>query len=160
MIAELAAALIDDAPCPVCGALEHPDPSEVRGRQVSKSDETAAALASDEAQDHARVIGERLAAVQTAAEGARERLRELERDGAEAVSLRAERTQCSAQVERLTAEAAGLAAAEAELAEAELELTERRAELVRVEAECGTRSDRRRARRRAAPSWRAGCSSC
>jgi exonuclease SbcC len=37
--AELAAALADDTPCPVCGALDHPDPAEVRADHVSKDAE-------------------------------------------------------------------------------------------------------------------------
>ncbi|OHV34745.1 MULTISPECIES: AAA family ATPase [Pseudofrankia] len=40
--AELAAALADDAPCPVCGSLAHPDPAEVRADHVNKDDERAA----------------------------------------------------------------------------------------------------------------------
>lgn len=40
--AELAAALADDTPCPVCGALDHPDPAEVRADHVSKDAERAA----------------------------------------------------------------------------------------------------------------------
>ncbi len=134
MIAELAAALVDDAPCPVCGAIEHPDPSQVRGRQVSRADEVAAASASDEAQDRARSIGEQLAAAQAALEGALERLCELQRDGVEVERLRAEHQSCSDAVERLTLDAGVLAAAEAELARAACELTERREEVVRLEA--------------------------
>ena len=40
--AELAAALVDDTPCPVCGALDHPDPTEVRADHVGKDEERAA----------------------------------------------------------------------------------------------------------------------
>ncbi len=40
--AELAAALVDDSPCPVCGSLAHPDPAEVRADHVDKDDELAA----------------------------------------------------------------------------------------------------------------------
>lgn len=42
MIAELAAALEAGTPCPVCGSLSHPDPSEVRGTSVSRDQEEAA----------------------------------------------------------------------------------------------------------------------
>ncbi|CAO5169698.1 DNA repair protein SbcC/Rad50 [Frankia sp. AiPs1] len=49
MTAELAAALVDDTPCPVCGALEHPDPAEVRARPISKKEETDAARKADRA---------------------------------------------------------------------------------------------------------------
>ncbi|MCM3926588.1 exonuclease, partial [Frankia sp. AiPs1] len=45
--AELAAALVDDTPCPVCGAFEHPDPAEVRADHLSKDEETAAEQEAD-----------------------------------------------------------------------------------------------------------------
>ncbi|MCM3886468.1 AAA family ATPase, partial [Frankia sp. R82] len=49
MTAELAAALVDDTPCPVCGALEHPDPAEVRARPISRQQETNATKKADQA---------------------------------------------------------------------------------------------------------------
>ena len=134
MIAELAAALVDDTPCPVCGAIDHPDPSEVRGRQVSRADEEAAALAADEAQEQVRVLGERLASAQAELDAALARLRELRCDGAAVDRLEAEHRECGAEVERLSREAGRLAAAEAELAHAEGELADRREEMVRLEA--------------------------
>ncbi|MBL7516483.1 hypothetical protein I6A94_42995, partial [Frankia sp. CN4] len=42
LAAELAAALVDGSPCPVCGALGHPDPTEVRADHVGKDEELAA----------------------------------------------------------------------------------------------------------------------
>ncbi|WP_163552470.1 AAA family ATPase [Candidatus Frankia alpina] len=45
--AELAAALVDDTPCPVCGAFEHPDPAEGRADHVSKEEETTAEQEAD-----------------------------------------------------------------------------------------------------------------
>jgi DNA repair protein SbcC/Rad50 len=134
MIAELAAALVDDAPCPVCGAIEHPDPSEVRGRQVSRADEDAAARASDGAQERVRIVGERLAAAQAAMEGALDRIRELGREAVQVESLVTEHESRSADVDRLAAQAGGAAAAEADLAEAESALTQRRDEVVRLKA--------------------------
>ena len=50
MIAELAAALVDGDPCPVCGSSEHPDPSEVRGSRVTREQEDAARAAAEQAQ--------------------------------------------------------------------------------------------------------------
>ena len=47
MTAELAAALVDDTPCPVCGALDHPDPAEVRARPISRDEEIAATREAD-----------------------------------------------------------------------------------------------------------------
>jgi exonuclease SbcC len=50
MIAELAAALVDGDPCAVCGATDHPDPSEVRGSRVTREQEDAARAAAEQAQ--------------------------------------------------------------------------------------------------------------
>ena len=130
MIAELAAGLVDGDPCPVCGAIEHPDPSEVRGRKLSRSDEEAAARASDEAQEQVRVLGQRLASVQAELDGALGRLRELRREGAAFEQLQAEHHECAGAVAHLGRDAGTLAAAEAELAAAERELAERREEMV------------------------------
>ncbi len=134
MIAELAGRLVADTPCPVCGSIVHPDPSEVRGRQVSRADEEAAAHASEKAQERVRVLGERLAAVQAELDGALGRLRELHRDGAPIDQLQAEHQQCAADVTRLGGETAKLAAADAELRRAEQQLAERRDEIIRLEA--------------------------
>ena len=134
MIAELAASLVDDTPCPVCGAIDHPDPSEVRGRAVSRADEEAAALAADEAQEQVRVLGERLASSQAELDAALGRLKELRREGAAVDQLRAEHRECAAQVGLLSQEAGKLAVAEAELAHAEQALAEWREEMVRTEA--------------------------
>ncbi len=134
MIAELAGRLVDDTPCPVCGSIVHPDPSEVRGRQVSRADEEAAAHASEKAQERVRVLGERLAAVQAELDGALGRLVELRREGAPHEQLRQEHQQCAADVARLGREAAKLAGAEAELQRAERALAERRDEIIRLEA--------------------------
>ena len=134
MIAELAAGLVDGDPCPVCGAIEHPDPSEVRGRRLSPSDEEAAARATDEAQEQVRVLGQRLASVQAELDGALGRLRELRREGAAFEQLQAEHHECAGAVARLGRDAGTLAAAEAELAASERELAERREEMVRLQA--------------------------
>ena len=50
MIARLAFALEDDTPCPVCGSLAHPDPSELADEGVSSDDEERARLAAEGAQ--------------------------------------------------------------------------------------------------------------
>jgi exonuclease SbcC len=134
MIAELAAGLVDGDPCAVCGAIEHPDPSEVRGRKLSPADEEAAALLSDEAQEKARLLGERLASLEAEFEGALERLRELGFEGAGVDQLQADHRDCTADVLRLTAEAGKLAAAEEGFARGEEDLGLRRDELTRVEA--------------------------
>jgi exonuclease SbcC len=60
MIAELSAALVEGDPCPVCGATEHPDPSEVRGSRVTREQEDDARAAADQAQ---QVVAESAAAI-------------------------------------------------------------------------------------------------
>ena len=42
MRAELAATLVDGAPCPVCGSLDHPELCELRGERVTREQEEAA----------------------------------------------------------------------------------------------------------------------
>ncbi|WP_462186084.1 MULTISPECIES: AAA family ATPase [unclassified Frankia] len=59
--AELAAALVHDTPCPVCGALEHPDPAETRADHVSKDAETAAGQEADRLADAATRAGRAVA---------------------------------------------------------------------------------------------------
>ena len=50
MIARLAFSLADETPCPVCGSLVHPDPSELADEGVSSDDEERARVAADQAQ--------------------------------------------------------------------------------------------------------------
>jgi exonuclease SbcC len=66
MVARLAFALVDETPCPVCGALDHPDPSELRDEGVSVEDEEAARR---EAEAAGRAVAE--VEAQLAAERAR-----------------------------------------------------------------------------------------
>ncbi len=134
MIAELASALVDDSPCPVCGALEHPDPSEVRGRQVSKADEAQAAAAADDARELAAGIGEQLAAAQAAHEAAHARLRELGREDGDAGGLAESVASCRADVDRLTTQAADVGSAEAEVARIDAAEAQRSDEIARLEA--------------------------
>ncbi len=62
MVARLAFALEDDTPCPVCGSLDHPDPSDLRDEGVSADDEEAARHAADEAGQVVADVEQRLAA--------------------------------------------------------------------------------------------------
>jgi exonuclease SbcC len=63
MIAELAAALVDDTPCPVCWSLDHPDPSEIRGRRITHHEEEQAALEADAAREAVAKLDRELAAL-------------------------------------------------------------------------------------------------
>ncbi|SEO28506.1 exonuclease SbcC [Actinacidiphila rubida] len=68
--AELAAGLVDGAPCRVCGAEHHPDPAQPAAQQVSRADEDAAYadFQADSARyDQARDAAGRLAAAREAA---------------------------------------------------------------------------------------------
>jgi exonuclease SbcC len=62
MISELAAGLVAGTPCPVCGALDHPDPSEVRADRVTYEQEQRATTEAERAQDRVAEIGRKLAA--------------------------------------------------------------------------------------------------
>jgi DNA repair protein SbcC/Rad50 len=62
MRAELAAALVDGAPCPVCGSLDHPELCELTGERVTREQEEAAVADAAEAADRAETIGARLGA--------------------------------------------------------------------------------------------------
>ncbi|MDT7538560.1 MAG: repair protein SbcC/Rad50 [Actinomycetota bacterium] len=61
---ELASMLVDGDPCPVCGSLFHPDPSEVRGERITRDDEDTARAAAEEAQREVEALGQRLAAAE------------------------------------------------------------------------------------------------
>jgi exonuclease SbcC len=76
MVFELAAMLEDGAPCPVCGALDHPDPSEVRGERVTRDDEDAASAEADRARREVEELAARRAAAQADRDGLHERLGE------------------------------------------------------------------------------------
>ncbi len=77
MVAELASRLEDDAPCPVCGSLDHPDPSEVRADRVTHYQEEAAATAAEAAREAADALGRDLAAARALAADLGTRLRRL-----------------------------------------------------------------------------------
>jgi DNA repair protein SbcC/Rad50 len=62
MRAELAATLVDGAPCPVCGSLDHPELCELRGERVTREQEEAADAQAAAASDRAETIGARLGA--------------------------------------------------------------------------------------------------
>ncbi len=63
MIAELAARLTDDSPCPVCGSLDHPDPSEIRARRVTHHEEEQAYAEAEAAKDAVAKLDSELAIV-------------------------------------------------------------------------------------------------
>src|SRR5260370_29138633 len=62
MRAELAATLVDGAPCPVCGSFDHPELCELRGERVTREQEEAADAEAVEASEKAEMAGAKLAA--------------------------------------------------------------------------------------------------
>jgi DNA repair protein SbcC/Rad50 len=163
MRAELAATLVDGAPCPVCGSLDHPDLCELRGERVTREQEEAADAEAAAAADRAEMIGAKLAAadiqvrdltgrLEAAGFTAAVDLRTLE---AEAARLAATARGLSAETRQLTAAAArhgefqaaldrldrDQAAAEKHL----VELTEQRESEFRQASEADQRSARHRA---------------
>ena len=63
MIAELVARLTDDSPCPVCGSLDHPEPSEIRARRVTHHEEEQAYAEAEAAKDAVNKLDSELAIV-------------------------------------------------------------------------------------------------
>lgn len=63
MRAELAAALVDGSPCPVCGSLDHPEPVEPTFEPVSRDQEEAAFALADKASAESDKAGQKVAAV-------------------------------------------------------------------------------------------------
>ncbi|MCW2724677.1 MAG: hypothetical protein JWN35_1598, partial [Frankiales bacterium] len=121
MIAELAAHLEDDTPCPVCGGLEHPDPSLVVGARVTKDDEDRA----QSEYDAARQVVEGVTASLATAEATVAQL--ADRLAAAGATGRA--------AEELDAEVAGLIAEEAELAGTAAGAEDTAAELAHLDGE-------------------------
>ena len=62
MRAELAATLVDGAPCPVCGSLDHPELCELRGERVTREQEEAAVAEAAQAAEKAETTGAKLGA--------------------------------------------------------------------------------------------------
>ena len=62
MRAELAATLVDGAPCPVCGSLDHPELCELQGERVTRDQEESADAEAAVASERAETIGAKLGA--------------------------------------------------------------------------------------------------
>lgn len=114
MIAELAAALEDGTPCPVCGSLRHPEPSDVRGERVSREKEESAFAAADVAADRAAQLDVRRAAHRATAATLTARLTGAGH-GTDAAVLATALATAAETAARLTAAASGSAEASAAL---------------------------------------------
>ncbi|HEY4465613.1 MAG TPA: AAA family ATPase, partial [Streptosporangiaceae bacterium] len=126
MIAELAANLTDDTPCPVCGSSDHPFPSDIRGRRVTHHEEEQAVAEADAARDAVAKLDTELAGLGVLAADLAARLAAAgvtdtalpdggapgTAGGPEAIArLAALAATLAAEAEALEAEAAGLDAA-------------------------------------------------
>ncbi len=115
MVAELADQLADDAPCVVCGSLDHPDPYEGVSEGVTREDEQRARQAADAADRRVAELDAQAAAATATEQAHRRRLAALDRpDGAD--GLAPERAAAQDALRALEARAADLVPA---LAEAE-----------------------------------------
>ena len=114
MRAELAATLVDGAPCPVCGSLDHPELCELRGERVTREQEEDADAQAAQASERAETIGARLGAADVRVSDLTAR---LEGDGftlaADLVSLQADAARLKAAARERRARTAELAAAAA-----------------------------------------------
>ena len=162
MRAELAATLVDGAPCPVCGSLDHPELCELRGERVTRDQEETADAESAAAADRAEMIGARLAAADILVADLTVRLESAGFTApADLVTLEAEAGRLAVRADALTAESAQLTAAAARLSKVEAaldvldqdiagtgrllaELTEQRDAELRQAAEADQRAARHR----------------
>ncbi len=78
---ELAATLVDGDPCPVCGALDHPEIAEVRADHVSRDAEREAQRAADRAAAAAEAARDELVRSDARLAGLRDRLAGVPDDG-------------------------------------------------------------------------------
>jgi DNA repair protein SbcC/Rad50 len=74
MRAELAAALVDGAPCPVCGSLDHPELCELTGERVTREQEEAAGAEASATAERLETTGARLGVADERAVAATARL--------------------------------------------------------------------------------------
>ena len=154
MRAELATTLIDGAPCPVCGSLDHPELCELRGERVTREQEEAADAEAAIAVERTEVIGAKLGAADERVGHLSARLEqagfiaavdraEAARLGMRARDLAAQARKLGAAAEQLADVQARLDALDAAIADAEkrlVELTEQREAELRQAADAQQRS--------------------
>ncbi len=162
MRAELAATLVDGAPCPVCGSLQHPELCELRGERVTREQEEAADAEAAQASERAEMIGAKLGAADVRVTDLSARLRDAGFTiAADLESLRADVARLEGAARERQAETGRLAAAVARQGELQAaletldqaiaatekhlaELTEQRESGLRQAAAAGQRADRHR----------------
>ena len=162
MRAELAATLVDGAPCPVCGSLDHPELCELRGERVTHEQEENAAAEAARAAEQAELIGAKLGAADVRVSDLSARLADAGFTvAADMVSLQADAARLKTAARERQTEMAGLADAAARHGEFQAalealdqavaaaekrlaELTEQRESALRQAAEAGQRAARNR----------------
>jgi exonuclease SbcC len=116
MRAELAATLVDGAPCPVCGSVDHPELCELRGERVTREQEEAAEAEAAAAADRAETAGAKLAAADILINDLTTRLAVAGFTvPADLVTLEAEASRLAVRADELAAQAAQLTAAAARM---------------------------------------------
>jgi exonuclease SbcC len=163
MRAELAATLVDGAPCPVCGSLDHPELCELRGDRVTREQEEAADADAAVAADQAEMVGAKLAAADILVKDLTGRLQDAGVDiPADLAGLQVTAADLATTARNLKAESARLAKTAARLGDLQAtldtldediaaadrrlaELTEQRESELRQATEAGQRSARHRA---------------
>ena len=116
MRAELAATLVDGAPCPVCGSLDHPELCELRGERVTRDQEEAADRHAAQASDQAEAIAAKMAAADILVSTLSARLEDAGFTASEDLAaLTAKAGELAAEASRLAGAAARLGQLQAEL---------------------------------------------
>ena len=122
MRAELAAALVDGTPCPVCGSLDHPELCELQGERVTREQEEAADSEAAASAEKAETIGAKLGAADERVADLTARLEDVGFTvAADLASLQTEASRLEAAAQELQAEATRLAAIRLPDAQAALE---------------------------------------
>jgi exonuclease SbcC len=156
MRAELAATLVDGAPCPVCGSLDHPELCELRGERVTREQEEEADRNAAQASDQAEGIAAKMAAADILVSTLSARLQDAGFTASEdlaaltvkADELAAEASRLAAAAVRLGQLQTGLDAFDQAIADADrrmAELTEQREAAAREAADADQRAARHRA---------------
>ena len=110
MSGELAKNLFDGFPCPVCGSLDHPDPSEMPASWVSPDEEKDAAAAARTAAAAAETASREVSAADAVIADLQARLAEAGTDApADLIALATIAASAEADAARLEADASGLA---------------------------------------------------
>jgi exonuclease SbcC len=123
MSGELAKNLFNGFPCPVCGSLDHPDPSEMPPGWVSPDEEQQADAAARLAADKAEKAGQKVAAADAVIEDLRSRLAGAGQDvPGDAAALAATAGLAEADAARLEADATRVANLAARLARLQRDL--------------------------------------